>query len=62
MSPALLGLIIQVAGLALKWFGAKQATLEAFEKLVVASKDDGLISVKTKDVFLSQKAELDKQT
>jgi hypothetical protein len=40
--------------------GAKASTLEAFQKLVEAAKDDGLVAVETRDVFLSQKAELDK--
>lgn len=50
----------QLVALALKWFGAKQDTLEAFKNLIEKSHNEGLITVETKDVFLKQKEQMEK--
>ena len=57
---AALPYVFQLLGWILSRYNASQDTMRAFQALVQASKDDGLISVNAKDEFKKQKDELDK--
>lgn len=51
-----LGLNIVLA--LLKWYGASADTIQKYMALVESTQNDGLISVNTKDKFISQKEEI----
>lgn len=44
---ALIPVVLQIAGFAIQWFGASKADLDAYQKMIEANKDAGLITVDT---------------
>jgi hypothetical protein len=52
---ALLPLILQLLGWALKWYGASEETLTHYKALVESSAKSNLISVNVKDRLLAQR-------
>lgn len=55
MTSTILSLVLQGVLALLQWFGASAATIDAYMSLIESTKNDGLISVSTKDKFVSQK-------
>lgn len=55
MTSTILSLILQGVLFVLQWFGASAATINAYMNLVESTRNDGLISIATKDKFVSQK-------
>lgn len=54
----ILSAVLSIVGWILKRNADKRASLDAFEKLVSAAADEGLISVKSKQKFEDQKTKL----
>lgn len=55
MSDTWISLILNLLLTALKWYGASADTLAKYQELIESTKNDGLISVDSKDKFISQK-------
>ncbi len=52
------GIILKILGFFLSWFGASKETQKQLLKLIEATRNDGLITVKSYEKFKSQKEKL----
>ncbi|MGZ6477646.1 MAG: hypothetical protein ACXWQE_00010 [Bdellovibrionales bacterium] len=55
---SLLPLILNLLGMALKWYGAGDQVLEDYKKLVESTQNSGLITIDAKDKLLSQREKI----
>jgi hypothetical protein len=55
---ALLPVILQILGWALRWYGASEETIRRYSDLIKSTQDDGLISVKIKNSIMKQREEI----
>lgn len=58
MASTWISLGLNIVLFLLKWYGASADTIQKYMTLVESTQNDGLISVNTKDKFVSQKEEI----